>query len=82
MAKQFEISEYNPLTGYCGPERCHLSAIDYHGGSRIQNLGIWSGIDGIRIVESEGRSGKSGTDVTGARFGVGIGRGIVGTGIG
>ena len=33
-------------------------------------------------MESEGRSGKSGTDATGARFGIGIGGGIVGTEIG
>ena len=39
-------------------------------------------IDGIRIVEPGVRSDESRTEVTGARFGVEIRRGIVGAGIG
>jgi hypothetical protein len=41
------------------PKGCHLPAIDYHGDSRIKNLGISGtcrGIGGIEILESKGRS--------------------------
>ena len=66
------------------PEGCLWQVIYYYGGSRIQNHlkdGTWSGTDGIGFLESEGRSGKSWTGLTEARFGVGIRGGIVVTGI-
>ena len=66
------------------PEGFHLPAIDYLRGRRIHNLGIGKtciGIGEVGIAESGGRSGGSGIDATEARFGIGIGPGVVGTGI-
>ena len=61
-----------------------FAAINYQVGGLTQNFeidGTLSEIDGIEIVEPKGRSRKSGINATSARFGVGIGGGVVGTGM-